>query len=232
MSLIATPSFLETFQDCIRILQPIFNWKSPILCRKKVFWSVIVLLFSTGHVLPSFKRSGVSTWAIHGCISLSAAGNHRYWARSGASLRQQCSRYLAAVAADYPFNSPLSANRKSSIISFLHSQLSFCGCFPSGQCFRFPVLYLLQYSHLQPLSLQQYYLLLLWSLSPSSVLQGYPCAEVPVLPHSLSFSVLLRKRSLTAAAGVWTPETQNGVKSISSQTQFLQAKNPPMGNTE
>lgn len=135
--------------------------------KGSILLSVIVLLFSTGQVLPSSKRSGVSTWVIHSCISLSAAGSPRCWA--GASLRQQCSRYLAAVTDDYPLSSPFSANRKSSII-FLHSQPSFHGCFPSGQCFRFPRLYFLQYSHLQPLYLQQDHPLLLWALSPSSVL--------------------------------------------------------------
>lgn len=116
--------------------------------KGSILLSVIVFLFSTSQVLSSSKSSGVSTWAIHGCIPLSAAGSHRSWgwARTGASLRQHCSRYLAAVTADYPLNSPLSANRKSSIISFLHSWVSFRGHFPSGQCLRFPTLHLLRYS--------------------------------------------------------------------------------------
>lgn len=75
-------------------------------------------LLPTGVVFPLGPATG--------CI-LSSASSHRCWERTGASLRQHCSRYLAAVTADYPLNSPLSANRKSSIISFLHSRLSFRG---------------------------------------------------------------------------------------------------------
>lgn len=118
--------------------------------KGSILLSVIVFVFSTSQVLSSSKSSGVSTWAIHGCIPLSAAGSHRSWARTGASPRQHCSRYLAAVTADYPLNSPLSANRKSSIISFLHSWVSFRGHFPSRQRLRFRTLHLFRYSPYNP----------------------------------------------------------------------------------
>lgn len=159
----------------------------------------------------------------------------RCWARTGASLRQQCSRYLAAVTADYPLSSPLSANRRSAIISFLHIPLPFCGCFPFGQCFRFPILYFSDSPAHIP------YLCSSITYCCSEVWAPALCPKdrrrigwgVSVLPHSPHFSVLQRKRYLIAAAGVWASDTQNGVKGFSYlMTQFLQAKTPPMGNTE
>lgn len=147
----ATSSFLKTFQDCISNTTDNLSLSGSHQFHAERKHFALCNCSPIHHKLSSsfFQKE----WGFHlghGCIPLSAAGSHRCWARTGASLRQQYSRYLAAVTADYPLNSPLSANRKSSIISFLHSQLSFHGCFPSGQCFRFPEPYLLWYSHLQP----------------------------------------------------------------------------------
>lgn len=198
--------------------------------KGSILLSVIVLLFSTSQVLPSSKRSGVSTWAIHGCIPLSAAGSHRSWARTGASLRQHCSRYLAAVTADYPLNSPLSANRKSSIIPFLHSRLSFRGRFPSGQCFRFPTLHLLRYSPYSPCLCCCSEV---WA--PAQCSKDTPMLKLQCCPTAPAFLCYWESycACLTAAATVWASDTQNGEKGFSDlMTQFLQAKTPPLGNTE
>lgn len=198
--------------------------------KGSILLSASVLLFSTSQVIPSSKRSGGFHWGhpwLHPSIS---SWQPQVLGRTGASLRQKCSRYLAAVAAGYPLNSPFKSKQEK-LYHLLPAQ-------PTFLSWMFPFRTMLDFQHSICSNAPTYSNIIEYYHCCSEVWDPALCSKDTLMMKFLCYPTALAflsywERYLEAAAGFWASDTQNGVKGFSYlMTQFLQAKTPPMDNTE
>lgn len=224
MSSILTSSFLKTLQDCISntTYNLSLSGSHQFHAERKYF-----ALCKCSPILhkPSysfFQKEWGLHWGhpwLHPSIS---SWQPQVLGRTGASLGQQCSRYLAAVAAGYNLNSPFKSKQEK-LYHLLPAQ-------PTFLSWMFPFRTMLDFQHSICSNTPTY----------SNIIEYYHCCSEDTLvlkflcyPTALAFLCYWERYLEAAAAGFWASDTQNGVKGFSYlMTQFLQAKTPPMDNTE